>query len=272
MSLVALISAKGSPGVTTAAVALAAGWPVARSAVVVETDLAGGDIAAACGLALEPGLGSLASAGRHGFDAAALLSHAQRLPCGAQAVVGPLSDDEAGAALDTLTPNLKDAMASAAIDVLADCGRFAYDELLESVLRCSDLALVVSRPTLGALEHVRSRLERLRRLAPQVALLLVGERPYPAAEVAEALACEVLGPLADDPRGTQGLLSARGGVNAWWLARSPLVRSARGVAEELVARLGPDQPHLQPQPFSLAERFSVAGGAPASGLNGKLRS
>ncbi|MGH9283318.1 MAG: hypothetical protein ACRD0S_10340, partial [Acidimicrobiales bacterium] len=115
MSLVALISAKGSPGVTTAAVALAAGWPVARSTVVVEADLAGGDLAAACGLAIEPGLGSFASAGRHGFDAAALLSHAQLLPCGVRALVGPLSDDEAGAALDTLTPNLNDALAAAPI-------------------------------------------------------------------------------------------------------------------------------------------------------------
>ena len=235
MSLIALLSAKGSPGVTTTSVALAASWPHGRSAVVVETDLAGGDLAATCGMSLEPGLGSLASAGRHGFDAAALLSHAQVLPCGVRAVMGPPSDTEAGAALDVLTPNLEAAMASSAVDVLADCGRFTYDELLEQLLRTADLALMVARPTLTGVEHVASRLRTIRSMTAQVALLLVGERPYPATEVAGALSCEVLGVLADDPRGAEGLLSS-GGTTTWWLARSSVVRSARSIAEVLASR------------------------------------
>ncbi|MCP5854114.1 hypothetical protein NL323_29700, partial [Klebsiella pneumoniae] len=43
MSLIVLGAAKGAPGVTTAAVALAAVWP--RSAVVAECDPSGGDLA-----------------------------------------------------------------------------------------------------------------------------------------------------------------------------------------------------------------------------------
>ncbi|MEW6473552.1 MAG: hypothetical protein AB1679_14895 [Actinomycetota bacterium] len=256
MSLVALLSAKGSPGVTTAAVALAAAWPAGRCAVVVETDVAGGDLAPTCGLSLEPGLGSLASAGRHGFDSATLLSHTQLLPCGVRAVVAPPSDNETGAALDALTPNLEAAMASGTVDVLADCGRFAYDDAVETMLHLADLAVMVARPTLAGVEHVASRLRILRSMATQVALVLVGERSYPAAEVAEALACEVLGVLADDPRGAQSLLSP-GGISTWWLARSSLVRSARAVAGTVASRLPAAPPAASP--LSLGERMSLAG-------------
>lgn len=258
MSLVALLSAKGSPGVTTTAVALAAGWPAGRSAVVMEADPAGGDLAATSGLPLEPGLGSLASAGRHGFDAGTVADHAQVLPCGVRAVVGPPSDHEARAALDALGPNLDAAMTSGSVDVLADCGRFAHEELLETVVHAADLTVVVARPTLGGVEHVASRLSRLQSMTRQMALLLVGERPYPAAEVAEALGCEVLRTLADDSRGARSLLTP-GGIGTWWLSRTPLVRSARAVAETLCARLPAGPPAAQP--LTLAEQVPL-GAAP----------
>ena len=241
MNLVVLLSAKGSPGVTTTAVALAAGWPAGRSAVVVEADVAGGDLAATCGLAIDPGLGSLASAGRHGFDSDTVLAHSQILPCGTRAVVGPPSDSEAAAALDALRPNLVPALASSPIDVLADCGRFSSDETLRTLLAHADLVLVVTRPTLAGVEHVAARLTVIGSMTPHVELLLVGERPYPPAEVAETLGCEVAGVIAHDARGAQTLLST-GGVNSWWVGRSALVRSARSVADGLASRLPNSRP------------------------------
>ena len=246
MSLVVLLSAKGSPGVTTAAVALAAGWPADRSAVVVEADVAGGDLAATCGLAIDPGLGSLASAGRHGFDSDTLLAHSQILPCGIRAVVGPPSDSEAAAALEALRTNLEPALASSPIDVLADCGRFSSDETLETLLAHADLGLIVTRPTLAGVEHVAARLTVIRSMTPHVELLLVGERPYPPAEVAETLGCQVAGVVPDDARGAQSLFSP-GGVNSWWGARSALVRSARSIADGLASRL-PNSPTIPAEP------------------------
>ena len=58
MSLVALAADKGSPGVTTAAVALAAVWP--RPALVAECDPSGGDLA----MRLHAPGGAPAAAGR----------------------------------------------------------------------------------------------------------------------------------------------------------------------------------------------------------------
>ena len=64
MSMVALASAKGAPGVTTTAVALGAVWP--RRVLVAECDPAGGDLAARFRLPPEPNLVALGMAARHG--------------------------------------------------------------------------------------------------------------------------------------------------------------------------------------------------------------
>jgi MinD-like ATPase involved in chromosome partitioning or flagellar assembly len=64
MSVLALASAKGAPGVTTAAVALGAVWP--RRVLLVEGDPAGGDLAARFHLPPEPNLVSLGMVARRG--------------------------------------------------------------------------------------------------------------------------------------------------------------------------------------------------------------
>ena len=71
MALIALAADKGSPGVTTTAVALAASWP--RPALLAERDPSGGDLAYRLpgphGQRLDPhrGLISLAVATRRGM-------------------------------------------------------------------------------------------------------------------------------------------------------------------------------------------------------------
>ena len=70
MALIAIAADKGSPGVTTTSVALAAVWP--RRVLLAEADPAGGDLvyrsAGAHGGVLNPnsGLLSLAATARHG--------------------------------------------------------------------------------------------------------------------------------------------------------------------------------------------------------------
>src|SRR6266566_1751510 len=64
MPLIALASVKGSPGVTTTCLALAAAWPGKRR-LVIEADPAGGDLGPWLGLPPAPGLTGLAAAARH---------------------------------------------------------------------------------------------------------------------------------------------------------------------------------------------------------------
>ncbi|HZD68787.1 MAG TPA: hypothetical protein VFA45_07675, partial [Actinomycetes bacterium] len=61
MSVIALAAGKGSRGVTTAALALAATWPAPRRVLLAECDPAGGSLAVRFRLRPTPGLVSLGS-------------------------------------------------------------------------------------------------------------------------------------------------------------------------------------------------------------------
>ena len=117
MALIALAADKGSPGVTTAAVALAAVWP--RRVLLAETDPAGGDLvyrsAAAHGGPLNPNTGmlSIAATARRGLVPDQLWDHVQPLSGGLEVLVG-LGIAEQAAGLAGLWPTLGHAFASLA--------------------------------------------------------------------------------------------------------------------------------------------------------------
>lgn len=263
MSLVALTSAKHSPGATTAAVALAATWPPPRRALVVECDPAGGDLAAHQGLALDPGLTSLAAASRHGLNPTAVAAHVQPLAVGVDAVIAPTSNDQVHGALSVLSDRLGPALANLdAIDAIADCGRLDLRSPVTTLLGRADLVLLLARPTVVGVEHARLRLQALRGLARQVGVVVVGDRPYAAREVAACLRCEVVGVLAQDPKGAEALIT---GATVHSLRRSPLLRSARSLAEDLARRLSPASEDLYSAPAVLpADASSPNGRSPVT--------
>ncbi len=235
MSLVVLASAKHSPGVTTAALALAATWPSPRRALVLEWDPAGGDLAAQQGLALDPGLTSLAAASRHGLNPTTMASHVQRLAIGVDALIAPASNDQAQGALSVLSDRLGPALVDLdGMDALADCGRLDLRAPVTTLLGRADLVLLLARPTVVGVEHVRGRLQALQGVAREMAVVLVGDRPYGAREVAACLGCEVVGTLVHDPKGAEALNT---GATMHSLRRSPLLRSARSLSEHLVRSL-----------------------------------
>jgi len=248
VSLVALAADKGSPGVTTAAVALAAVWP--RPALVAECDPSGGDLAmrlhAPDGAPLRPdrGLLSYAAAVRRG--AAPLHDHLQEADGGLGVLLG-LQTAEQAAGLAGLWPGIAAGLAQErSADVVADCGRLGAGTPVVDVLRRADLVLLLTRPALDAVVHLRDRLAvLLPQLADQgrstdVGVLVVAPVRHDSAagEVAGVLeqsgiAVPVLGRLAHDPDGAAGLA----GQPVRRLDRSWLVRSAREVALLLDERL-----------------------------------
>jgi MinD-like ATPase involved in chromosome partitioning or flagellar assembly len=235
--MVALASAKGSPGVTTALVALAGVWP--RPVLVAECDPNGGDLAARFGLPPTPGLVSLASTARHGLGSERVWAHTQRLPGGLAALLGVQVSEQAEA-LGPLWPQLAGALASLEVDVLVDAGQLSHGSPVLEVLERADLVVLLARPTVEGVTHVVARLARLeqRGLAPVV--VLVGEHPYSRRAVeatlrAEGLRARVLGVLVDDPRAAAGL-GGRSGATVG-LARSALVRSARQLTSSIHAQL-----------------------------------
>jgi MinD-like ATPase involved in chromosome partitioning or flagellar assembly len=235
MSILVLASCKGAPGVTTTAVALGAVWP--RRALVVECDAAGGDLAARFRLSAEPSLLSLGNVARRGQTTVDdVWAHAQQLPRGLEVLAGVQAPEQA-LALGRLWSQLPTALSGIDADALVDCGRFVVGSPVEALLRQADLMLLLVRPSLEGAAHLTSRLEALRRMGIATAVVLVGERPFTRADVEAALVREgstapVLGVLADDPRGA-AMLTGQPGRERWLERVSPLIRSARSLAEQL---------------------------------------
>jgi hypothetical protein len=249
MAYVAFASAKASPGVTTTVTALVATWPRDRDLVVAELDPAGGDLGVRFDLATEPGLVTLAAAGRRQLDRSTFVGHTQPLPFAARpgadgdadravrrVLVGPVAADQAGAALAALRGVLPGVLSSLGADVLVDCGRLDPGSAAHDVVTEADLLVVVARPVVAEVHHLAARLSGLRPKA--LSLLLIGDRPYSVAEVADAVGANPLGTLPVDDRAAAALTVGRSD-GARILRRSRLLRDARAVAEGLAGWLPP---------------------------------
>ena len=236
MTVIALGSVKASPGVTTAMLALAAVWPEQRPLLLIEADPDGGDLAARYGLRIEPGLTSLAAAGRRALASGEAAKHMQLLSGGLQVVVGPPDAEQATRSLEVLGERLVAALAEFTDrDVLIDCGRLRPGSPATALFAHADAPILVARPRLDELQHLHPRIERLTTERRRPGLLLIGDHPYSADEVARAVGVAVIGVLPTDPPNSDalnGLAHSRGR-----LQRSPLLRHARGIAEALVAKL-----------------------------------
>lgn len=168
-------------------------------------------------------------ASRHAVARVDLLAHVQRLPTGVQVLVAPTSPDQASASLGAVASRLPDAVRSTDCFGVIDCGRWTPSSPSTAALAGCDTVLVVTEPTVSGIEHVRTRLDALRVLGTPVALLLIGDRPYRAADIEATLEVHVAGALAVDPRGV--LLAHRGPAPG--ARRSMLVRSAASVIDVL---------------------------------------
>lgn len=237
MSCVVVCSPKGSPGATTTALALAMTWPGRdRPVCVVEADVAGGSLAARWGMGYEPGLLSLAGAGRRGLDVDLLLRHCQDL-AGVPVLCGPASADQARSAVGTIGGHLAALAAGGEVDLIVDAGRIWSTSPALDVARSAAVSLVVTRSALDHVQHVPAlaRLLTEQRAAP--ALVSVGDEPYRADDVAAFAELPLLGVLPDDDRGAQALCG-RGGSERL-LRRSPLLRAAGALGETIAAQLRP---------------------------------
>ncbi|MEU6274435.1 hypothetical protein ABZ871_18800 [Streptomyces populi] len=263
MALIALAADKGSPGVTTAAVALAAVWP--RRVLLAETDPAGGDLvyrsAAAHGGPLNPNTGmlSIAATARRGLVPDQLWDHVQPLSGGLDVLVG-LGISEQAAGLTGLWPTLGRAFAqlgdspNAPADVIADCGRISGDTPVTELFPHAALVLLLARTEPEAIARVRDRAATLSAklhggprgagglATPFIGVVLVAD-PGDSAKlvhqvndmlVAARTGALVMGTIADDPVGAAQLAGRRRGR----LDKSLLIRSARKVTADLYQQYG----------------------------------
>lgn len=231
MSIVAIVGGKHSPGTTTLAVALASTASAGKRALLVEADPAGGDIAARAGMQIDPGLLTLAAAGRRGVTEALMHGHTQRFASGASVLLDPPSPEQAGTALVGLGPSLARVISQREGITFVDIGRWDRTSPATDFVQAADAIVVVFRPTLEGVEHARSRIASLRSFPAQIVATTVGERPYAPTEVAAALDGVDLHVVPHDPRPAAAIAS---GVRIdRWLAHSALLRSAAALSERL---------------------------------------
>ncbi len=162
MALFSVCTAKGSPGVSTVAAAMAMTWD--RPTLLADLDTSGGDMAIryrdeqSRPLLADRGLMSLASSLRRGSEAGAVEPHVQRIASG-PAVLAGITRPEQVAALGASWQHIAVALAAIdEVDVIADCGRILPQSAVMPVLATSSAVLVLTRPTIEELYHLRERL------------------------------------------------------------------------------------------------------------------
>lgn len=249
MTALGLISAKGSVGVTTSAVLLAALWPT--PSVLVEADPAGGDLRywfsdesgqplradrGVVSLLTARGLGDGVGGAGGGAAGAGLARHTQVLAGGLPVLIGPDGPGQV-VATEGLWDRLAASIAGHEGHIVLDSGRLVNPGTLAHtvpLMRGCQLTLVVCRATVPSLAHAHELLRLLASLELPTELLLIGAPPdRQEAAAALNLSAERVHLLPHDPPAAASL------TGAWTrrLDHSALVKAGRAVAGELYRRV-----------------------------------
>ena len=255
--LIALASLKSSPGVTTAALALAAMWQGSEKVVVVEADPAGGDLAARFGLQPSPGLVSLSAAARRDHGVKVAFDHAQELPGGLSVIAAPAASEQSAAAAELLTGDGMPLWANLAADeevvVVLDCGRLDSASNSRGLLAAADIALLVARPRLDECDRLAKALDALaiRAEATGTELGLVLSGPgFERGQVEASMRMRVWAHLPHDPKAAAVLAGEPGKTRR--LASLALPKTARTLAGELATHLAVARLESLPQQEAVA--------------------
>ena len=254
MPLIAIASDKGAPGVTTAALALAAVWP--RPVLLAECDPAGGDLAyrfpSAGGGHLDPrrGVLSLAVAARRGMQPNQVWEHVQKLHGGLDVLAG-VTNAEQGAGLNLLWGQIGKVLATLPqADVIADCGRLGSDGPVYDLLAEATTVVLVTKASVGDVIRLRDRVTAFAAAAESrgrrgfgAAVVVVADQRSSRGAFAEVehvlrqakAPAAVIGGLAHDPKGA----ALFNGGMAGKLEKTQLIKSARNIAQQLVHSLPP---------------------------------
>ena len=205
-SLTALCSAKGSPGVTTLALALTYAWP--NDVLLIDADVVAGSAVLAGHLsgreAHERGLLGLALAHRRNgrLTEDDLWAQSIELAEGRYLLPG-LWDPVQAAQMSAVWPALADVVQGLpSVDVIVDVGRLGTAFDASALLGRADLVVQVGRCTLVDAYALTRRLPALRSVAPPdaVRLATVGSPdPYPPAELSRKLGVPLLCDVPWDP-------------------------------------------------------------------------
>jgi Flp pilus assembly CpaE family ATPase len=231
VAAIVLVSAKGSPGVTTAAAALTAAGAASGRALLAELDPAGGSVQVLASGPASWGLLDAAGRLRRESGPDPVLANLTELPAGVHTLLAPTAGHTAESVIGSVADRWIGALRAAAPDVVIDAGRWEPSQRTAHRIAGADLVGLVCRPTVGGIEAARLTLDRLRTAArAPVAVVVIGHKPYRPEEIAAHLDAPLGGTLAWDPRAVAALWL--GGAAPRW-RRSSLGRSAAATGAQL---------------------------------------
>jgi Flp pilus assembly CpaE family ATPase len=244
MATISFLSAKGSPGVTTATVALALAWSSVhpgRSALMVDADPIGGDTAAGILRGAAPArAGILPLATTRDLDAEQALdaSSVDLRGDGSARVVPGVPDEARAAALPLawdLVAEVRADLHHRGRDVLLDAGRVDRAGLSAAWLADSDLAVLIVRPSLAAVLAAHRFVDQWRLPGVPLHVLVVdAPSPYRTGEVADAVGAPLAGVIAFDP--TAARVHSEGAAPGRGFDRSEYSRTLRRTAADVGAQ------------------------------------
>ncbi|MFF0531130.1 hypothetical protein ACFYT3_22415 [Nocardia amikacinitolerans] len=227
--LIAVAGLSSRAGTTTTTVALAHTWPGPETALIVEADSAGGQLAEMVGADPHLGLASLARRSALGLPVTPelLAQHVQYLPGGQAFLAAPPGhnpDDPVPAAALLTDPDR--GWRGFGATVFADCGVPEPDSPAHPVIAAADAALFVVRAEHIDPETAAQRvLDLTRRRRPRGIVVIGGSRAY-----IDAIGFPVVGELPASRAGARALLTGR-------RSRQHLIPPARGTIIDVEIQL-----------------------------------
>ena len=275
MTVLALTSAKGAPGVTTAALALTLAWP--KPVLLVEADTSGSSSV------LAGYMGGRVPHDRSIVGLVRATRAGQSLDDALWRLVYPLDENPAGASRGLLAAPQDAAQAASlrglwpslpalwrrvgeqhGVDVIVDAGRLGSANEPSALLDEADLTLIVTRTSLPDIAALAARLEALPALTmpdgrevPKLHLLLVGEgRPYTGREIGHRIPVPIAAALPQDSRAAAVL--SHGASAGAGFPSSSLMRSAVATAHRLDALAVRRRALLTPNATTRTEQTEIS--------------
>lgn len=259
MAVIALASAKGSPGVTTTAVALTLIWP--RPVLLVEADVSGSSsiLAGYFGgrVRHDRGLVDLAAAHRQGRLSTGVRDSAISIGDSGNAkfLPGLINSAQVSTVAQLWEPLavVLRGMDANGVDVIVDAGRLGVAGGPAALLREADATVLVLRTDLPAIAAARARAGVLRedltsRGAGEDAAwaLLVGEdQPFGRREVREHTGLPVAASIDWDPSAAQVVSHGKAPASEKKFSGSKFVRSTHAAVTQLDSIIRGRQEQLQ---------------------------
>jgi hypothetical protein len=235
--LVAVTSGRCSPGATSLAVGLAFAFKSITSgpATLIEADPHGGGLLLRFGLPTSPSLATLAGEVGRAESPTTVAGHLVDFS-GVATLTSPLDPLVARWSLDRSVPSLVRVLPTLPGSAVIDLGRLSPDSPAGPLAAGAAVTLMVTRPYADEVQSALYGIRSLRAVGARIGLVVVGDKPYHPAELAELAGIPLIGVLPDDWRTARAL--AGGHHSPRRFHRSLLWRSIYGIAQELVADLG----------------------------------